>query len=147
MLKLITFMFPLKCQKSSKLKEKKRNLLMIPEVFFVPDIRGWKEFSDLINWRIKINIQQRCRIFLPMESVLLQKIDVCTGNINSNAMRPLWLEMSRAPEINVALNPHSWKEATTVKPLLPGHPLCFTALPFLLSFSYFTMWVYMCVCA
>lgn len=55
-----TFMFPLKCQKLGELK----TTSAIPELLYFHIIQGWKEFSILINWRIKISIQLRCRVSL-----------------------------------------------------------------------------------
>lgn len=51
-------MFPLKCQKLSELKTTSAT----PELLCFHITQGWKEFSILINWRIKISIQLRCRV-------------------------------------------------------------------------------------
>lgn len=73
-LKLVTFMFLFKCQRSSKLKTTSRISEFLSFWFFFPPvIQGWKEFSALINWRIKISIQLSCRVFLPVEPILPQK--------------------------------------------------------------------------
>lgn len=78
-------MFPLKCQKLSELK----TTSAIPELLYFHITQGWKEFSILINWRIKISIQLRCRVSFPVESRLPQKTDDCAGNADSDEIRRL----------------------------------------------------------